>query len=63
MMARKIPANDVPAAPQTTTLAVRAIQALFQLSYSPAARGAGGFPAASQGKDARTGFGFPATGG
>ncbi|MGB7588123.1 MAG: hypothetical protein WBM00_05385, partial [Solirubrobacterales bacterium] len=35
-----------------------AIQALFQLSYSPALRGAGVVPAALQGKDTRMGLGF-----
>ena len=33
-----------------------AIQALFQLSYSPAFEGARGVPAASQGKDTRHGL-------
>ena len=38
-----------------------AIQALFQLSYSPEGEGRGRIPVASQGKDTRMGFGFPAT--
>jgi hypothetical protein len=40
-----------------------AIQALFQLSYSPERRGPKKVPAASQGEDTRMGFGFPAAGG
>jgi hypothetical protein len=44
-------------------LSGRAIQALFQLSYSPADGPQGIVPAASQGKDTRMGCGVAGTAG
>jgi hypothetical protein len=50
MVARKIPANHELNAPQTTNLTLRAIQALFQLSYSPEGEVGRIVPGASQGE-------------